>query len=170
MLLQRIWLQWHSGQTRESLLPVALLLRYRSYLNGRLTILPPPPPLCMHYLTALVNYIVTQNVLLTQLTSKSATFTVLHRGQSYPSPSPGLPTYITSSHSLSVSCSRFGLWNTNSLHSNTSHLVLVLHSLSKSTQGCHWTYAKITENLCVRAVSQKMNTKTDRKFRKRKMK
>ena len=37
-------------------------------------------------------------------------------------------------------------------------------------QGCHWTFAKITENLHVRAVSQKMNTKRDRKFRKRKMK
>ena len=37
------------------------------------------------------------------------------------------------------------------------------------TQGCHWTFAKITENLCVRAVSQKMNTKRDAKFRKRKM-
>ena len=37
-------------------------------------------------------------------------------------------------------------------------------------QGCHWTFAKITENLCVHAVSQKMNTKRDRKFRKRKMK
>ena len=37
-------------------------------------------------------------------------------------------------------------------------------------QGCHWTFAKITENLRVRAVSQKMNTKWDRKFRKRKMK
>ena len=39
-----------------------------------------------------------------------------------------------------------------------------------SCQGCHWTSAKITENLRVRAVSQKMNTKRDRKFRKRKMK
>ena len=38
------------------------------------------------------------------------------------------------------------------------------------SQGCHWTFAKITENLRVRAVSQKMNTKRDRKFRKRKMK
>ena len=37
-------------------------------------------------------------------------------------------------------------------------------------QVCHWTFAKITENLRVRAVSQKMNTKRDRKFRKRKMK
>ena len=37
-------------------------------------------------------------------------------------------------------------------------------------QGCHWTFAKITANLRVRAVSQKMNTKRDRKFRKRKMK
>ena len=36
-------------------------------------------------------------------------------------------------------------------------------------QGCHWTFAKITENLRVRAVSQKMNTKRD-KHRKRKMK
>ena len=34
-------------------------------------------------------------------------------------------------------------------------------------QGCHWTFAKIIENLHVRAVSQKMNTKRDRK---RKMK
>ena len=42
-----------------------------------------------------------------------------------------------------------------------------LHSLR---QGCHWTFAKITENLRVLAVSQKMNTKRDRKFRKRKMK
>ena len=30
------------------------------------------------------------------------------------------------------------------------------------TQGCHWTFAKITENLRVRAVSQKMNTKRDK--------
>ena len=37
-------------------------------------------------------------------------------------------------------------------------------------QGCHWTFAKITENLRVRAVSQKMNTERDRKVRKRKMK
>ena len=29
-------------------------------------------------------------------------------------------------------------------------------------QGCHRTYAKITENLRVRAVSQKMNTKRDK--------
>ena len=28
-------------------------------------------------------------------------------------------------------------------------------------QGCHWTFATITENLRVRAVSQKMNTKRD---------
>ena len=40
----------------------------------------------------------------------------------------------------------------------------------KESQGCHWTFAKITENLRVRAVSQKMNTKRNRKFRKRKMK
>ena len=33
-------------------------------------------------------------------------------------------------------------------------------------QGCHWTFATITENLCVRAFSQKMNTKRDRKLRK----
>ena len=26
-------------------------------------------------------------------------------------------------------------------------------------QGCHWTFAKITENLRVHAISQKMNTK-----------
>ena len=39
-----------------------------------------------------------------------------------------------------------------------------------SYQGCHWSFAKITENLRVRAVSHKMNTKRDRKFRKRKMK
>ena len=37
-------------------------------------------------------------------------------------------------------------------------------------QGCHWIFAKITENLRVCAVSQKMNTKRDRKVRKRKMK
>ena len=36
--------------------------------------------------------------------------------------------------------------------------------------GCHWTFAKIIENLHVRAVSQKMNTKRDRKFKKTKMK
>ena len=30
------------------------------------------------------------------------------------------------------------------------------------SQGCHWTFAKITENLLVRAVSQKMNTKRDK--------
>ena len=29
-------------------------------------------------------------------------------------------------------------------------------------QGCHWTVANITENLRVRAVSQKMNTKRDK--------
>ena len=29
-------------------------------------------------------------------------------------------------------------------------------------QGCHWTFAKITENLRVRAVSQKMNTKREK--------
>ena len=38
------------------------------------------------------------------------------------------------------------------------------------TQGYHRTFAKITENLRVRAVSQKMNTKRDRKVRKRKTK
>ena len=32
-----------------------------------------------------------------------------------------------------------------------------------SNQGCHWTFAKITENLRVRAVSQKMNTKMRQK-------
>ena len=31
-----------------------------------------------------------------------------------------------------------------------------------SVQGCHWTFAKITENLPVRAVSQKMNTRRDK--------
>ena len=30
------------------------------------------------------------------------------------------------------------------------------------TQGYHWTFAKITENLRVHAVSQKMNTKRDK--------
>ena len=38
------------------------------------------------------------------------------------------------------------------------------------TEGCHRTFAKITENLRVHAVSPKMNTKRDRMFRKRKMK
>ena len=42
--------------------------------------------------------------------------------------------------------------------------------MCNANQGCHWTFAKITENLRVHAVSQKMNTKRDRKFRKRKMK
>ena len=46
---------------------------------------------------------------------------------------------------------------------------LLLH-LRDTSQGCHWTFAKITENLRVRAVSQKMNTKRDRKSIKRKMK
>ena len=35
-------------------------------------------------------------------------------------------------------------------------------------QGCHWTFAKITENLCVRAVSHKMNTKKRQKVQKEK--
>ena len=42
--------------------------------------------------------------------------------------------------------------------------------MDHKNQGCHWTFAKITENLRVRAVSQKMNTKRDGKFRKRQMK
>ena len=37
-------------------------------------------------------------------------------------------------------------------------------------QVCHWTFAKITENLHVHVVSQKMNIKRDRKFRKREIK
>ena len=41
------------------------------------------------------------------------------------------------------------------------------HALDRKTfhctlQGCHWIFVKITENLCVRAVSQKMNTKRDK--------
>ena len=39
--------------------------------------------------------------------------------------------------------------------------VACLHWQSDN-QGCHWTFAKITENLRVRAVSQKMNTKRDK--------
>ena len=46
-------------------------------------------------------------------------------------------------------------------------MVVSTNETSVYTQGCHWTFAKITENLRVRAVSQKMNTKRDRK---RKMK
>ena len=42
-------------------------------------------------------------------------------------------------------------------------LLLLLLALCKyMIQGCHWPFAKITENLRVRAVSQKMNTKRDK--------
>ena len=43
-------------------------------------------------------------------------------------------------------------------------------ALSLVSRDATGSFAKITENLCVCAVSQKMNTKRDRKFRKRKMK
>ena len=57
----------------------------------------------------------------------------------------------------------------NSLHSPT---VIPPSALDKQSiiQGCHWTFAKITENLCVRAVSQKMNTKMRQKVQKGKKK
>ena len=35
-------------------------------------------------------------------------------------------------------------------------------------QGCHWTFAKITENLRARAVSQKMKHKKRQKVQKEK--
>ena len=41
-------------------------------------------------------------------------------------------------------------------------MILFLMTHIWSSQGCHWTFVKITENLGVRAVSQKMNTKRDK--------
>ena len=55
-------------------------------------------------------------------------------------------------------------------HSRNTLIIIVIIIITIIYQGCQWTFAKITENLRVRAVSQKMNTKRDRKFRKRKMK
>ena len=56
------------------------------------------------------------------------------------------------------------------LNSHELHQINMSNQHAKLDQGCHWSFVKITENLRVRAVSQKMNSKTDRKFRKRKMK
>ena len=66
-------------------------------------------------------------------------------------------------------------WATPTLHQQPKVCVLCMSvclgiGCILQKQGCHWTFAKITENLRVRAVSQKMNTKRDRKFRKWEMK
>ena len=55
-------------------------------------------------------------------------------------------------------------------HHTGQGITVTHHTGQGMTQRRHWTFAKITENLRVRAISQEMNTKRDRKFRKRKMK
>ena len=91
--------------------------------------------------------------------------------QHLPIPTVQSPTLPARSQQTLPRCIQADLWNTRCCKKSThkltdSPMLCTGPSVQFDIQGCHWTFVKITENLCVRAVSQKTEHRSGKEKKK----